>query len=334
MDCEEAQELITAWVDNELSAGERVTVEAHLRHCAACRLEFERESVLKRRVRLAGLQITAPAELHRMVEEKSLAATAVKKTWHGWSLRGRWALLSWRLIEEKTAALALAKKTWSDWSFRTRFPKSHGTRIKEKNAALAYVKRAWNGWSLRAWLALPTWRRALISAMLVSIVALVIFTRGHDESESGFATEAFEVHAAILSGKTTLLRAVNLAAMRKELASAVGERFKPVVLDLSMMKLHPVAGFVRNIRGRDMLVTVYEGDGPVITCFTFLGGDADAPQGAERFFDSKMKVNYYSFSHDDLNAVLHQEGDVMCLLVSKMAPAELLALLRGKSAHG
>ncbi|MGH7811590.1 MAG: anti-sigma factor family protein, partial [Candidatus Binatia bacterium] len=73
MECDEAQELITAWVDNELGVAERVTLDAHLRHCAACRLEFERESVLKRRVRLAGLQITAPAELHRLIEEQSVA---------------------------------------------------------------------------------------------------------------------------------------------------------------------------------------------------------------------------------------------------------------------
>jgi hypothetical protein len=240
----------------------------------------------------------------------------------------------WRLDEKKSAAQLHFKKTLRDWRVRTWFPKPVWPRIEKNSAAPALTKKARRGWSLGAWLALPTWRRALISALLVSIVALIIYTREQDKSESGFATDAFAVHAAILSGNTTLLRAVNLAAMRRELAHAVGDRFKPVVLDLSMMKLHPVAGFVRNIRGRDMLVTVYEGDGPVITCFTFLGGDADAPQGAERFFDSKMKVNYYSFSHDDLNAVLHQEGDVMCLLVSKMAPKELLALLRDKSAHG
>jgi len=46
-----------------------------------------------------------------------------------------------------------------------------------------------------------------------------------------------------------------------------------------------------------------------------------------------MRLNFYSFSRDGLNGVLHQEGDVICLLVSKMAPADLLALLRGKSAH-
>ena len=57
------------------------------------------------------------------------------------------------------------------------------------------------------------------------------------------------------------------------------------------------------------------------------------PQGAERFYDADMRINYYSYSRGDLNGVLHQEGGVICLLVSKMAPADLLALLRGKSAH-
>jgi hypothetical protein len=333
MRCDEAQDLITARVDNELGADERAAIDAHLTICAECALAFEQESILKRRVRLAGLQISAPAELRRLIGKKSLAATAVKKTWSGRSLRGRFALPNWRRREEKSATPTLSKKILSEWSFRGWFPMPTWRRIEEKSAALAFVKRAWSGWSFQVWLALPTWRRAWISAMLVSIVALVIYTREHDESEGAFATEAFEIHAAILSGKTALLRAVNLAAMRRELAHAVGDRFKPVVLDLSLMKLYPVAGFVQNIGGRDLLVTVYQGDGPAVTCFTFLGSEIDAPQGAERLYDADMRINYYSFSRGDLNSVLHQEGDVICLLVSKMAPAELLALLRGKSAH-
>jgi hypothetical protein len=39
------------------------------------------------------------------------------------------------------------------------------------------------------------------------------------------------------------------------------------------------------------------------------------------------------FSDGDVNAVLHREGGVICVLASKMAPADLLALLRGKTAH-
>jgi hypothetical protein len=82
-----------------------------------------------------------------------------------------------------------------------------------------------------------------------------------------------------------------------------------------------------------VLVTVYQGAGPEITCFTFLGNEADAPEGAEKFYDADMRVNFYSFSRHDLSAVLHKEGNVICILVSKMTAADLLAVIRGKSAH-
>jgi predicted anti-sigma-YlaC factor YlaD len=271
MRCDEAQELITARVDNELSTDERVAIDAHLKICADCALAFEQESILKRRIHLTAQQISAPVALRRVIEEKSAARAAVAAD--------------------------------SNW------------------------RRLFDG------LAFATWRRTLATTILLLIVGSVIYTQWRVEKHETLALAAFDTHTSILSGETALLRAVNLAAMRKELAYAVGDRFKPVVLDLSPMKLYPVAGFVQNLAGRDVLVTVYQGDGPAVTCFTFLGGETDAPQGAERFYDADMRINYYSFSRGDLNGVLHQEGDVICVLISKMAPADLLALLRGKSAH-
>ena len=271
MRCDQAQELITARVDNELDVDERSAIDAHLKSCAECARAFEQESILKRRIRLTAQQLSAPATLRRVVEEKN----AAKATFAGDS--------SWR--------------------------------------------------SFFVGIAFPTWRRAFAAAILLLIVGSVIYTHWRVEKNENIALAALDTHTSILSGNTALLRAVNLAAMRKELAHAVGDRFKPVVLDLSLMKLYPVAGFVQNIGGRDLLVTVYQGDGPAITCFTFLGSAADAPQGAERFYDAEMRINFYSFSRGALNGVLHQEGEVICLLVSKMAPADLLALLRGKSAH-
>ncbi|MGZ8444475.1 MAG: hypothetical protein ACXWXZ_13840, partial [Candidatus Binatia bacterium] len=121
--------------------------------------------------------------------------------------------------------------------------------------------------------------------------------------------------------------------LRQELARAVGGRFAPIVFDLSMMKLYPVSGFVQKLGDRELLVTVYQGAGPPITCFTLLGSEADAPERAERFYDADTKLNFFSFSQDGINAVLHKEGDIICILVSKMSPADILALLRGKSAH-
>ncbi len=271
MRCDEAQELITARIDKELGVEARAAIDAHLKRCGECARAFEQESILKRRIHLIAHQLSAPAALRRV-------------------------------IEEKTGAKALAR---GEANWRSFF----------------------DG------LALLRWRRAIAAAILLLIIGSVIYTQWGVEQNESIALAAVDTHISILSGKTALLPAVNLAAMRKELAHAVGDRFKPVVLDLSLIKLYPVAGFVQNIGGRDLLVTVYQGDGPAITCFTFLGSETDAPQGAERFYDAEMRINYYSFMRGDLNGVLHQEGEVICLLVSKMAPAELLALLRGKSAH-
>ena len=271
MRCDEAQELITARVDNELSAEERVAIDAHLRSCTGCSLAFEQESLLKRRVQLAARQISAPAALRQRIETFRAAGAPVKQT------------LKWRRVSD--------------------------------------------------WFSSLNWRQVAASAFLLVIVVSIVYLQRPEERDGGVAAKAFEIHAAILSGKLALLRAVNLTAMRREQAYAVGDRFKPLVLDFSRIKLYPVAGFVRNYEDRDLLVTVYQGDGAAITCFTFLGSEADAPTGAERFYDASTKVNYYTFSRDGLNGVLHQEGDVMCLLVSKMAPADLLALVRGNLAH-
>ena len=268
MRCDEAQELITAHVDNELDAEERAAVHAHLQSCADCSGAYAREQLLKRQLHLAAREVSAPAGLRHSLELKGAAPTAMKSG----SPRGRFA----------------------------------------------------------GWVKFPAWGPALTAAMVLAAVGLFFYTqRGADN----LAAAAIETHRRILSGKTTLTRSDNPATLRKELARAVGNRFQPVAFDLSMMQLYPVSGFTQKTAGRDVLITVYQGAGPEITCFTFLGNEADAPDGAEKFYDADMRVNFYSFSHHGLSAVLHKEGNVICILVSKMTAADLLAVIRGKSAH-
>jgi anti-sigma factor RsiW len=266
MRCDEAQELITARVDNELSADERVAIDAHLKTCADCTRAFEQESVLKRQLHLSSQAIAAPLALRAVIESK-IASRESKPA-------GR--LVSW----------------FAGFTF--------------------------------------TWRPALALAVVLIVAASLLYVKW-PAPNVGMA--ALATHQKILSGKTNLVRSNNPVEVRRQLARAVGERFQPVALDFSMMKLYPVAGFVERIGGREVLVTVYQGDGPAITCFTFLGSETDAPAGAEKFYDADMRLNFYSFSRDGVNGVLHQEGGVICMLVSKMTAADLLALLRGKSAH-
>jgi putative zinc finger protein len=264
MRCEEAQELITAHVDSELTADERSVIESHLETCAECRVVVEHESWLKQQTGLASRTIVAPLALRQ----------------------------------------AIALKTTAD-----------GTTLAVR---------------FRGWFQFLTWRPMFAVTLGLAIAASVIYSRW---PAPNLGMAALQTHASILAGKQVLIRGEIPSELRRELSRAVGDRFQPVALDLSMMKLYPVSGFVQKIAGRNVLVTVYQGAGPAVTCFTFLGSEADAPNSAERFYDADMQVNFYSFSRDNVNAILHREGDVICVLVSKMAPADLLALLRGKSAH-
>ncbi len=268
MQCDQAQELITAQLDNELGAAEQRALDAHLQSCEQCQHAYAAERRLKQQIQLARQEVTAPAALRREVERAIAGSRAVK--------------------EEKSAS------------------------------------------GFAAWFAFPSWRPALAALLLVIGGGFFYYNK---PGQTDFASATIDGHRDLLSGKTALVRYGDANRLRQELARAVGGRFAPVAFDLSMMKLRPVSGFVQKIAGRDVLVTVYQGDGPAITCFTFLGSESDAPGGAERFYDADMKVNFYSFNRDGINAVMHREDNIICILVSKMAPADLLALLRGKSAH-
>jgi Putative zinc-finger len=268
MRCDQAQEVITARVDNELPAHERSTLEAHLSSCEHCRRALAAESRLKQQLKSAQRDVVAPARLRRE-------------------------------IENAIDARRVAPTVQADGGFA-----------------------AWFNWR--------GWRPAFAAVLLVIGVTTVFYFRA-PQPQLGMV--ALETHRNLLSGKTQLVRYDDANRLRQDLSRAVGNRFAPIAFDLSTLKLYPVSGFVQKIGDREVLVTVYQGGGPAITCFTFLGSESDAPRGAERFYDVEMKLNFYSFSQDGINAVLHQEGNVICILVSKMAPADILALLRGKSAH-
>jgi len=184
--------------------------------------------------------------------------------------------------------------------------------------------------SVREWLATARLRPIYGFAVVALVVAAWLF---QSRPREDIPTRILAIHESLVSGKTALVRVNDAAQLRQELTRAVESRFEPVALDLSKFKLHPVAGFAEKIANRDVLVTVYEGDGSTITCFTFLGGEADAPQDSERFFDPDKRINFYGFSRAGVNGVMHREGNVICILVSKISPAELLAVARGKPHH-
>ncbi|MGH7766705.1 MAG: hypothetical protein ACREQP_04565, partial [Candidatus Binatia bacterium] len=88
------------------------------------------------------------------------------------------------------------------------------------------------------------------------------------------------------------------------------------------------AGTVREVNGRKVLVTIYEGAGLTLTCYTFIGTEADAPPAADLVYDPEKKINFYAYSRDGVNALLHREGNLICILISTIPVPELLALAR------
>ena len=80
-----------------------------------------------------------------------------------------------------------------------------------------------------------------------------------------------------------------------------------------------------------ILVAIYQGQGGTLFCYTFVGSDADAPPNSATFFEPAKKMNLYAFSRGPVNAVLHREGEVICILASEMPMAELLELTRSKA---
>ena len=131
----------------------------------------------------------------------------------------------------------------------------------------------------------------------------------------------------------SFIEAKGAADLVQRLGHATDGRFRPMGYDLSMLKLQPVAGAVSEMEGRKVLVVVYRGDGPELTCLTFLGTDQDAPRAANLFFDPEKKINFHTFSGVGLNAVLHNENGVICVLVSALPMQELLDAARAKARH-
>jgi anti-sigma factor RsiW len=231
-----------------------------------------------------------------------------------------------KLEREREAAL---KQSLKRASAAIAAPPRLRRAISEKIGAFAGDRRQRRWLGSRNWLPWPSLRPvAAFAAVLVIIAALL--SQLHWKSD--ITGEALAVYRDIASGKA-LVQVNDPAKLKADLSRAIENRFAPVSPDLSALKLFPVAGFAQKIGGRDVLVTVYQGAGPTVVCFTFVGDESDAPQDAAALFDPETGVNFYSFSRGAVSAVMHRVGAVNCLLVANLPVADLLAAARGKAHH-
>ena len=267
MTCAEAQELITALVDQEIGDPERSLLDAHLEECAGCRRAVEQERVLKNAIRGAGERVRAARELRNRI------------------------LSDPRIFPEKSRSV----RRWQDHLWR-------------------------NPLNIRP---------ALVAVLVLAVVLPALYLVQQSREPIAFA--AIESYGPLLRGDLPVIGAKSADEIEKQLGRTVNGSFHPMGYDLAAMNLYPVTGAVREIQGRKLLVVIYQGQGGSLLCYTFLGSQEDVPAVAASFFDPDKTMNFYAFSRGKVNAVLHREGDVICILVSEMAMDDLLALTRSKA---
>ena len=67
MKCEEAEELISALADNQLSDREQSSIEGHLRECPRCQRAYEWHRSLNSEIRTVSASVVAPDDLRRRI---------------------------------------------------------------------------------------------------------------------------------------------------------------------------------------------------------------------------------------------------------------------------
>jgi len=172
-------------------------------------------------------------------------------------------------------------------------------------------------------------RPAFVTALFVLfIVPALYLTRA---TAPPISLLVVETYGKIQRGEMQLVSSPNPEKLKEQLVQAVEGAFAPMGYDFSMINLKPTGALVRELAGRKMIAVVYQGKGPPLICYTFLGTEKDAPASASAFVDSENNMRFYIFTADAINAVMHREGDTICILASAMPAHELLALARAKA---
>jgi anti-sigma factor RsiW len=269
MKCEEAEELISALADNELSDRERSSIEGHLRDCPRCQRAYEWHQSLNSEIRTVSASVVAPIDL------------------------------------------------------RQRILSDQHTMPKEAESS--------NGGSKLILRLQPFLRPAFASALLVILLISIFFLM--QRPSQPISLTALQIRAKIDEGEISLQEATNTDELHDWLRHAVDGKFGPLGYDFSPLGVKPIGGTVQEVKGRQILVAVFKGNGLSITCFTFLGTEEDAPKNATVFFDPETRMRFYSFSRNGINAVLHREDNTICILTSNMPAEALLSLVRNSSPH-
>lgn len=113
------------------------------------------------------------------------------------------------------------------------------------------------------------------------------------------------------------------AAVERHLAGRVP--FRPRVIDLRMMGYTIEGGGLRSILGREGTLVAYRGrEGRLVLCLMLAGRVEDLPPPADT--RDHRGFSFRTYREGDLTAVIWQERDILCALVSDAPSESVLAL--------
>jgi len=175
-------------------------------------------------------------------------------------------------------------------------------------------------------------RRAwLFATMVVAAAATVLlFWILGERAPAGLPDAAIGDFLAVRDGRAQLLHSTLRPADLEQQLAQDGLHLRLRVLDLSMMGWQLKGGRPSELGGRPAGLFVYRNAaGHVVVCEMFEGRLSDLPPGAERF--DHEGIPFFAYRERGVTAVFWPEGDVLCILVADLPPAELHQLAIAKA---
>lgn len=187
-------------------------------------------------------------------------------------------------------------------------------------ARIAAALEKESGRRRRSWL-LPA---GLAAAAVLAIAMMLLFDRPDD-----FPTAAVHDFDAVNAGKLPLqFQTADAAQLQAWFDSQLSIPSR--VFDLGMMGYRLVGGRIDELRGRRSALFVYRRDeGGIVICEMFEGVTSSLPPGAER--RQNNGIDFFVFQRDGATAIFWQEGEVVCVLASRINRDDVIALAYAKA---
>ena len=171
-------------------------------------------------------------------------------------------------------------------------------------------------------------RPVLAAAAVLLVAALLAFTWfSRRPNLPEVAARDFKVYQA--QQLALELATADVKAMESYFA-AHGVAFNTRVFDLGMMQYQLVGGRVQQPGSAPRALFVYQGPAKQkLVCQMYVGQVGELPRGAT--LRENKGIKFYLYGSKGITAVFWQEGAVVCVLVSDIAPEEVVQLAFAKA---